>query len=400
MISKRSDFPVLTNNPDIAYLDSAATSQKPKIVIEAVQEFCLNDLAAVHRGLYPLAESATAQYESVRRKIAEFIGARESSEIIFTSGATASINLVSHAWAESHLGKDDIIVLSSMEHHSNLVPWQEVARKTGAELRYLPLTEDYRVDFKGILSDVKVERVKLVAITHVSNVLGVINPLSGIKDLFPCAKILVDAAQSISHVPLNVRALDVDFAVFSSHKMFGPSGVGVLYAKDSLLRSMRPFITGGHMVLSVNEANANWADIPSRFEAGTPNIEGVIGLGAAIKYMETLGYEYIAAQEKTLTKYLIDQLRNINVDIIGPSSLKDRVGVVSFQIPGAHPHDVADILGRNDVAVRAGHHCAQPLMKVLGLTGTVRASIHIYNNRDDIDALVCGISEVRRVLGL
>lgn len=399
MKSFKDDFPIFANNPDLVYLDSAATSHKPRVVSSAVNDFYERNTSAVHRGFYSLARVATERYESVRHTVSRFIGAESSDEIIFTSGTTAAINLIACSWAREVLKPGDIILLSDMEHHANLVPWQQVAMDSGAELKFIALDDDYCLDYRSAVLSTDVSRVKLVAVTHVSNVLGTINPVGEIKSFFPDAKVLVDAAQSVAHLPINVTQMGVDFLAFSAHKMFGPSGVGVLYVKNSLFRSMVPFMTGGHMINRVSRMGALWADAPACFEPGTPNIEGVIGLGAAIGYIESCGHEDILSYEHGLTDYLIEQLVSVGADIIGPAA-KSRSSVVSFQIPRIHPHDMAELLGRRGIAVRAGHHCAQPLMDALGLPGTVRASLSIYNTTEDVDALTRGIVESRRVLGI
>ncbi len=395
----RKDFPILTLQPDLVYLDSAATSQKPKSVVAKVTQVYTEMNANIHRGIYDLSQRATDEFEAARQKVAGFIGAHDPSEIIFTSNATEAINLAAYGWARKHLKPGDIIVTSEMEHHSNLVPWLRLRQERGIEIVYLPIDKTYRLDYQDAGIDLK--RVKLVALTHASNVLGTVNPIREIVALFrekaPNVKVLVDAAQSVPHFPVNVQDLGVDFLAFSAHKMLGPSGVGVLWAKRALLGDMDPLLVGSHMVDTVTKRKATWAALPGKFEPGTRNIEGVIGLGTAIDYLRAPGMERIEAYEKTLTAYALEQLKaEPSLQIFGPADVKDRLPVFSFAIARVHPHDVAEILNRRHVAVRAGHHCAQPLMQALGVPGTARASLCLYNTRADIDRLMTGIKEVKK----
>lgn len=397
-MNAKSDFPIFTNHPDLVYLDSAATSQKPQAVIDAVADFYATSNANIHRGIYDLSQKATEAFEGVRQKTADFIGVADPSEIIFTANATEAINFVAYGWAKKHLKRGDIVVTSVMEHHSNFVPWLRLKEEIGIELVILPIDQEYRMDYQ---IDIDFSRVKLIALTHASNVLGTINPIQDIAKYFKKkgadAKLLVDAAQSLPHLPVDVQTLGADFLAFSSHKMFGPSGVGVLYAKKALLNEMDPMIVGSHMIESVSKDQATWAEAPDKFEPGTRNIEGVIGLGAAIDYLQNLDMAKVEAYEKALTTYALDQFKKHKVKMFGPSSEENRLGVFSFAVGDVHPHDTAEILNRSQVAVRAGHHCAQPLMQALGVTGTTRASIYLYNTKADIDKLMQGINDVKRV---
>ncbi|MBX6333812.1 SufS family cysteine desulfurase [Candidatus Saccharibacteria bacterium] len=399
----KADFPIFTHNPKLVYLDSAATSQKPQAVIDAVTRFYTESNANVHRGMYDLSERATEQFEAVRARVADFIGAESPDEVIFTSGTTEAINLVAGGWAKKFLKRGDIIVVSQMEHHSNLLPWQQL-QDLGVELFSLPLTEDCRLDYQ-VADRLDMSRVKLIALTHASNVLGTVNPITDIAKYFrehgADAKLLVDAAQSAPHLLDNVRSLGADFLAFSSHKLLGPSGVGVLYARKELLEAMDPVVFGSHMVARVDQMGATWADVPAKFEPGTRNLEGVIGLGAALEYITSIGKDALHEHEETLIKAALDAFANMpDIQLFGPKTKENRLGIFSFNIPGVHPHDVADILNRYGIAVRAGHHCAQPLMQQLGVPGTVRASLYLYNTTADIEALVEGIASVKRTLGL
>lgn len=397
----KSDFPIFTAHPDLVYLDSAATSQKPQPVIDAVTDFYTQANANIHRGIYDLSQQATKAFEDVRQKTARFIGAAEPSEIIFAANATEAINYVAYGWTRKNLKRGDIIVTSVMEHHSNFVPWLKLKEELGIELVTLPIDQEYRLDYK---IDLDFSRVKLIALTHASNVLGTINPIADILAYFKqrgaSAKLLVDAAQTAPHIPVDVKKLGADFLVFSAHKMLGPTGVGVLYAKKDLLDAMAPLITGSHMIESVTSDQATWAQAPDKFEPGTRNIEGVIGLGAAIDYLTGTDMSKIEAHERNLTAYALEQFSARGVKLFGPRGSKERLGVFSFAIDNIHPHDVAEILNRSGVAVRAGHHCAQPLMQALKVTGTTRASTYLYSTREDIDKLMNGIDEVKKVFNV
>ncbi len=400
----KKDFPIFTNYPELVYLDSAATSQKPQAVISAVSEFYTTYNANIHRGIYDLSQHATGLFEEVRKKVADFIGAKRSSEIIFTSKTTESLNLVAFGWAKKHLKKGDIVVLSEMEHHANIVPWQQLKKEIGIELYYLSVNKEYNLDYKKIASLplTMTKKIKLLSFTHVSNVLGTINPLEEIisyfKKLNPEMKICIDAAQSVPHIQIDVSKIDCDFLAFSAHKMLGPTGVGVLYAREELLENMDPLVFGGGMIRKVTKENVTWADAPDKFEGGTQNLEGVIGLGAAIEYLQKIGFETIRRHEQELIEYVIEKFaQNKDIVLFGHRDISSRLGIFSFAIEKVHPHDIAEVLNRNHIAVRAGHHCAQPLMDVLNVAGTVRASFYFYNTKSDIDRLCEGIEEVKKV---
>ena len=400
-----SDFPLLTRadekNRRWAYLDNAATTQKPLAVLEAVEAFYLRENANPHRGAYDLSVAATRALEHARETVRAFIDAAGTEEIIFTKGATESINLVARTFAIKELGFGDEIALLVSEHHSNLIPWQYAARVSGAKLRYL------YTDREGRLPDSEIEEkitpaTKLVAVGHISNVTGVINPVEEIiaRAHSVGARVLVDGTQAVPHIPVDVRALDADFYVFSSHKMLGPGGVGILYGKRELLDSMPPFLFGGDMIEYVEEQSATFAPLPQKFEAGTLDVGGAVGLAAAIDYLNAISMENIEAKERELTGYLLDSLKAVpHMQLVGPHDMDHRIGVVSFNIEGAHPHDVATIVNADHVAIRSGHHCAQPFMKHLGVQSTCRASLYLYNSKDDIDRLAGSLREVRRWLG-
>lgn len=404
MNSYKNDFPIFKKYPELVYLDSAATSQKPQTVIDAVTDFYTTYNANIHRGIYDLSQAATEKFENTRKKVSEFINANNSSEIIFTSGATEALNVIAFGWAKKFLKKGDIVVLSVMEHHSNIVPWIRLREEIGIELVYLPITKDYRLDYKKLDKN-EFKRIKLVSLTHASNVLGTINPIKeiigNVKKINLDIKTVVDASQTVMHMPVNVNELNCDFLVFSSHKMLGPSGLGVLYGKKPLLEEMDPLIVGSHMIKKVTKEHAAWADVPDKFEAGTRNLEGVIGLGAAIAYIQNISFTEIKQNEEKINSYMLKKFDSQkNIQLYGPQIIKDRVGVFSFAIAHVHPHDVSEILNRSQIAVRAGHHCAQPLMDILGVSGTVRASLYIYNTLEDIDRLFEGIEEVKKVFNI
>jgi cysteine desulfurase/selenocysteine lyase len=398
----KKDFPIFNNHKDLVYLDSAATSQKPKVVIDTVKNFYTKYNSNIHRGIYDLSQEATQMYEDSRAKIANFINASNPEEIVFTGNASESINLVAYAYARKFIKRGDIIVTSEMEHHSNFVPWLEIQKSMGVRLYFLPITENYELDYQKLL-DLPKSKIKLIAITNASNVLGTINPIAKISRFLDKnkikAKFLVDGAQSIPHLPTDVDELGCDFFAFSSHKMLGPSGLGVLWAKKDLLETMDPLFFGGNMIMTVTKKSATWADIPNKFEAGTGKLEAVIGLGAAIDYLNELGMENVEKYEREITQYALNTLRSIEgIKIHGKLEPKNRLGVFSFALDRIHPHDVGDILNRKHVCIRTGHHCAQPLMKILGENATARASTYIYNTKKDIDKLAEGIMEVKRIL--
>lgn len=399
MKNVKQDFPIFQNHPKLVYLDSSATSQKPQPVIDAVTKFYEFSNSNIHRGIYDLSQQATDMFENLRKKVADFIGASSEKEVIFTSSTTESINVVAEGFAKKFLKPGDIIVLSEMEHHSNIVPWMNLKNKIGIEVIFLPITSEGRLDYKKFSGDFS--KVKLIALTHVSNVLGTINPIAEIVEYFKQngsdAKVFIDAAQSIPHLAIDVKKLYCDFLAFSSHKMLGPSGVGVLFSKKELLEFMDPLFVGSHMIKKVTKDSVSYADIPEKFESGTRNIEGVIGLGAAIDYLQSIGMEEIEKYEKGLTEYALEMFAQQNaVTLFGPKTAENRIGVFSFAIGNVHPHDTAEILNRSHIAVRSGHHCAQPLMQCLGVSGTTRASLYIYNSKQDIDMLMQGIDLVNK----
>ncbi len=402
MKNLKADFPIFKIRPDLVYLDNSATSQKPKVVIDAVSNFYKSNNSNIHRGIYGLSQHATELFENTRKSIAEFIGTQTSQEIIFTSGTTESVNLVAVGYARKYLKEGDIIVLSEMEHHSNIVPWL-MLREKGIQVVFIPINKEGELDYKNFKVDYK--KIKLIALTHVSNVLGTINPIKEIVSFFKQngsnAKVLVDAAQSIPHLKINVKDLDCDFLVFSSHKMLGPTGVGVLWAKRELLEKIDPLVFGSHMIERVTKEKATWTAIPDKFEAGTRNIEGVVGLGAAIDYLLNIGLETIEKYESSLTEYALSKFKNLEgIKLFGPTDSKNRLGVFSFAIGDIHPHDVAEILNRENIAVRSGHHCAQVLMDCLGVTATTRASLYFYNTESDIDKLIEGLVKVKEIFNI
>lgn len=392
----RKDFPIFADTPPLAFLDSAASTQTPRPVVEAMDAYYDTYRSNIHRGIYRISEEATDQYEKARQKVARLINAQRTSEVIFTRNTTESINLVAYSWGSVNIQQGDEIVLTELEHHSNLVPWQMLAQRTGATLRYLEITDQGLLDFMQ-LQDVLTEKTKLVAITHVSNVLGTINPIQSVIDAAHAAgaKVIVDAAQSVPHFHVDVQQLDCDFLAFSGHKMCGPTGVGVLYGKLELLEEMPPFLGGGSMIRSVERDISTYADLPAKFEAGTPSIAEAIGLGAAVDYIQQAGLASIHVHEQELTKYAHERLQEIEgITIYGPAP-HQKAGVISFDIEGIHPHDVAGILDTQNVAIRAGHHCAQPLMKKLDVIATIRASIYLYNTIDDVDRLCDGLRKAQ-----
>lgn len=398
----RRDFPALSqrmHGKPLVYLDSAATSQKPHEVINAITRHYEEDNANVHRAIYELGERATAAYESARRKVAEFINAADWRSIIFTKGATEAINLVAYAWGRHNLGPGDEILITEMEHHSNIIPWQLLARDTGASLNYIPMGSDGTLQL-GDLHKYLTERTRIAAVVHQSNVLGTVNP---VRDIIRRARevgalVLVDGAQSVPHFPVDVQVLGADFLAFSGHKMLGPTGVGVLYAKTDLLDSMEPFLGGGEMISTVDLQGATWNQLPWKFEAGTPNIAQAVGLGAAIDYLNQLGMDNIARYGDQLTRYARRVLSGLpGVTVYGPASGGN--SALPFNLEGVHPHDLAQLLDQEGIAVRAGHHCAQPLMRRLGVAATTRASFFFYNTPGEIDRLAEGIEKAAAFMG-
>ena len=391
---RKEDFPILKNR-DMAYLDSGATTQKPKKVLDAVESFYEHENANPHRGAYSLSIEATEAYESTRGKIAKFINARYPEEIIFSKNATESLNLLAYSYGLDNLEKEDEVVISIMEHHSNLVPWQYVTNKTGSTLKYMYINDNFEISKEEIESKIT-DKTKIVGITHISNVLGTINP---VKEIIKYAHkkgaiVIVDASQSIPHMKIDVQDLDADFLVFSGHKMLAPLGIGVLYGKKELLQKMKPFLMGGDMIEYVYEQKTTFAPLPNKFEAGTQNVEGVIGLGAAIDYINEIGYDKIAEVEKELTEYAREKLSKLDyLDLYLTPNNENHSSVFSFNIKGVHPHDVASILDTENVYVRSGNHCAQPLLRSLGIDSTCRASLYFYNTKEDIDKLVHGLDK-------
>lgn len=400
----RADFPILgrtARGKRLAYLDSAASTQKPAKVIDTLNAFYRESNANVHRGVYELSERSTEMYDQARATIARLINAPERRECIFVRNTTEAINLVANSWGRSNLQSGDTIVLTMLEHHSNIVPWQLIAQQTGAQLRYVDIDDEGRLQMDQMRELLNREPVKVVAVTHVSNTLGTITPLKDITRLAheAGAVVMADAAQSVPHMQVDVQALDVDFMAFSGHKMVGPMGIGVLYGKREHLEAMPPFMGGGSMIRQVELDHSTWADLPEKFEAGTPSVADAVGLAAAAEYLTDLGFDGIRQHEIQLTNYALGQLREIpGITLFGPDG-EDRAGVVSFVLDGAHPHDIASILDGEGVAVRAGHHCAQPLMRRLDVTATARASFYVYNTEQDVDQLVHAVETVNGIFG-
>jgi cysteine desulfurase / selenocysteine lyase len=402
----RLDFPVFDrlhrSGRSLAFLDSAASAPKPRVVIDAMADAYAHHYANVHRGLYELSEDATGRFEAARRAVARFIGATSEREVVFVRNATEAINLVAYSWGRSNLGPGDLLLSTQMEHHANLVPWQQLAAATGATVEYVRITDDGRLDLEDLRSRLA-RGPRLVAFSHVSNALGTINPVSTIAAMArdAGAVTLLDAAQSVPHLPVDVASLGVDFAVLSGHKMLGPSGIGALWGRRELLDAMPPFLTGGSMISRVTLEGSEWNEVPWKFEAGTPAIVEAIGLGAAIDYLETLGMDQVRAHERRLFERAWAALGEIaGVTTLGPDSADEHAGVISFVIEGVHPHDVATILDAEGIAVRAGHHCAQPVMRRYDLPATTRVSFSVFNDIDDVDRLRAGIGSVRRTFGL
>ncbi len=398
----RRDFPILgtsVNGKPLVYLDNAATAQKPQSVIDAVSRYYANDNANIHRGVHYLSERATAAYEDVRRRAQVFLGATEAREVVFVRGTTDAINLVAHSYVRPRLEAGDEVVISAMEHHSNIVPWQLACGERGAQLRVVPMTEagELMLDaYEELLSD----RTKMVALGHISNALGTVNP---IKEMVLAAKergipVLVDGAQAAPHLPIDVSDLGCDFYAVSGHKMFGPTGIGLLYGRAELLEAMSPYQGGGDMIQTVSFERSTYAPIPSKFEAGTPNIAGVVGLGAAIDYLLSIGRASIAKYESELLQYALEAIGRVEgIRFVGTP--RQRAGVVSFLMEGIHPHDIGTIVDQEGIAIRTGHHCAQPVMDFYGVAATARASFALYNTREDVDSLVTALSKTHEVFG-
>lgn len=402
MNSYKKDFPILKeriHDRPLVYLDNSATSQKPYQVLEAVEEYYKHQNSNVHRGVHTLSTKATDAYEGARERVRQFINAKDTKEIIFTRGTTTAINLIAQSYARAMLSKGDEIIITPAEHHANLIPWQQAAKATGATLSYFPLNPDGTLDLAQVQTMIS-ERTKIVAIHHVSNVLGVIQPIDQLAKLVHAQGgiIAVDAAQSVPHMKVDVRELDVDFLSFSGHKMFGPTGIGVLYGKEYLLEEMEPIEFGGEMINEVGWYDATWKELPWKFEGGTPIIAGAVGLAAAIDYLESIGMEQIDKHNRALAQYAVKKLSQIDgCTIYGPET--ERTGLVTFNLSGIHPHDVATVLDTEGIAIRAGHHCCQPLMKWLKVSATARASFHIYNDEADVDALVKGLQKTKEYFG-
>jgi cysteine desulfurase/selenocysteine lyase len=398
----RNDFPIFKkkiNGKELVYLDNASTTQKPYSVIDSITDFYTNYNSNIHRAVYQLAEEATALYERSREKIANFINVRPE-EIIFTRNTTESINLIAHSWARTNLKKDDGIAITELEHHSNIVPWQILSQEIGTRLEYVGIDGDGFLDLDHLNDLISSKKVKLVSLSHMSNVLGTIVPIERIiknahENDIP---VLVDGAQSVPHMPVNVKNMDCDFLVFSAHKMLGPTGVGVLYAKKEFLEKMRPFMGGGDMIKEVFKFHTNYNEVPHKFEAGTPNIADVVGFGAAIDYLEKIGMDNVRKHEIDLTKYALESIQSMNyLTIYGPRDPNYRGGVISFNIADIHPHDLATIMNDHGIAIRSGHHCAQVLMQRLDVPATSRASFYIYNTKEEIDKFVNAIKEAGRI---
>lgn len=397
----RQYFPILDQNVNgqrLVYLDSAATSQKPVTVIEALDKYYREYNSNVHRGVHTLGTLATDAYEGAREKVKNFIHAKETAEVIFTRGTTTSLNFVAHGYARNAVKEGDEIVITYMEHHSNLIPWQQVAKVTGAKLVYLPLQEDGTISLEDVRQTIN-ENTKIVAMTMVSNVLGTINPIKEVAKIAheKGAIIVVDGAQSTPHMKVDVQDLDCDFYALSGHKMCGPTGIGVLYGKRALLEKMEPIEFGGEMIDFVDLYDSTWKELPWKFEGGTPTIAGAIGLGAAIDFLEEIGMDEIEKHEKQLVQYALERMKEVpGMTIYGP---QDRGGLVTFNLEGVHPHDVATVLDQQGIAIRAGHHCAQPLMKWLNASSTARASFYLYNTEDEIDTLVKSLIQTKEYFG-
>ena len=398
----REQFPTLSgavSDKPLVYLDNAATSQKPIRVIKAVESYYRESNSNVHRGIYELSRKATEAYENARRRMARFIGAKSQEEIIWTRGATEGINLVANSWGADNLSAGDEILLTTMEHHSNIVPWQLIAEKTGAIIRYIEMDSEGRLNLEN-LDELCGERTKMVACTQVSNSLGTINPVERIIERAKTvgSLVLIDGAQAVPHGSIDVQALDCDFYVFSGHKMCGPTGIGILWGKEELLDSMPPYQGGGEMIKVVQRTHSTWADLPHKFEAGTPNIAGAIVLATAADFLEEIGFDSIKQHEDSLLTYALEQLSDVDdIEIYGPADQAHRSSVISFQLGNIHPLDVSTVLDAEGIAIRVGHHCAQLVMEHLGVSVTARASFYLYNTTSDVDDLVKGLKAVNRI---
>lgn len=403
LVHVREDFPALKREVrpgvPVVYLDSTASTLKPKPVIERLADFYLHHYANIHRGIHMLAEEATEAYEQARRKVADFIGAREPEEIVFVRNTTEAINLVAKSWGKAFLQPGDTVLITEMEHHANIVPWHQLAEEKGIRVGFVPITDEGRLDMEAFIRLLE-EKPKLVAFAHMSNVTGVVNPVAKLTRLAheAGARVLVDGAQAAPHFPVNVQDLDVDFYAFSGHKMLGPSGIGVLYARKELLEAMPPFLGGGGMIRQVTKEGFIPAELPAKFEAGTPAIAEAVGLAAAIDYLTGIGWEAITAHERALGAYLLPRLLEVpGLRLLGPHTMEDRGAVFAFWLDSAHPHDIAEVLNHYGVAVRAGHHCAQPLHQRFGVPASTRASLYIYNTTEDLDRFLETLHRVVRM---
>ena len=396
----RGDFPLLGSG--IAYLDSAATSQKPAAVLEAMDHYYRHSNAPIHRSVYPLAAASTELFESARERIAAFVG-WDPATTIFTRNATEAINLVAYSWGRQNVGEGDEVLITRMEHHSNIVPWQLLCAERGATLRYLSVSDEGELDLGELDDALAGGRVKLVGVAHISNVLGTLNPVAEISARARAAGAvtLVDGSQSVPQMPVDLSSIGADFYVWTGHKALGPTGIGVLHGQRDVLEAMPPFLSGGHMISLVGDDMSTWAELPSKFEAGTSEIAEAVGLGAAVDYLTDLGMENVRAHERELTSYALERLAEVEgITVFGPADPDRRGGVMSFALEGMHPHDIGELCGREGVCIRAGHHCAQPLMRDLGVGATARASLHVYNSREDVDRLVTALTGAREVFGL
>jgi cysteine desulfurase/selenocysteine lyase len=404
-LAVKADFPIFARRPGerpLIYLDSGASSQKPQVVIDALGNHLSSHNANVHRGVYPLAQEADAAFDNARQRIAAFTGA-DPRTTIFTKNATEAINLVAHSWGDSTLGPGDAVLITQMEHHANLVPWQQACRRSGASLRYLEVDEHGELSLKALEAELARGDVRMVAFAHVSNVLGTINPVTEITSRARAAGALtlIDGAQAVPQMPVDVGRCGADFYVWTGHKALGPTGIGVLHGRRELLEEMEPFLTGGDMIASVGLQETTWNELPYKYEAGTPPIAEAVGLAAAVEYLDGLGMQRVREHERALTETMIERLSEVpGVRVVGPPLGRERGALASFTVDGMHPHDIAELLGREGVCVRAGHHCAQPLMRCLGVSATARASLSVYNDEDDIDALIAALVAGRAVFGL
>ncbi|MGB6626568.1 MAG: cysteine desulfurase [Nitrososphaeraceae archaeon] len=400
----RQDFPILkrkiNGNKTLVYLDNAATTQKPMSVINAICNYYMNYNSNIHRAVHQLAEEATLEYERTREKVARFINARSSDEIIFTRNATEAINLISYSWARTNIRKDDKVVLTEIEHHSNIVPWQILSLEKGSILEYVGIDDNGYLNMEDYKRHLQSNKVKLISVSHMSNVLGTIVPVNEIIKMAhdQSVPVLVDGAQSVPHMPVDVQDMDCDFMAFSAHKMLGPTGVGVLYVKREILNEMPPFIGGGDMIKEVHKNETKYNDLPYKFEGGTPNIADVIGFGAAIDYLNKIGMDKVREHEMDVTNYAIEAIAGVKgVSIYGPSNSNHRGGVVSFNIGDIHPHDLATIMNDHGIAIRSGHHCAQVLMERLDVAATSRTSFYIYNTKEEVDTFINALDQARRL---